>query len=109
MEALRQQLAAGSAVEIAGYTLSAALASGLEQASLAPPHHPGRLEWLDLSTKPDATLPPAAAKPLQAWQAAGFAVRSQVAMGPAFWQTSEIEEAPALLSATLAALSAPAP
>lgn len=109
MEALRQQLAAGSAVEIAGYTLSAALATGLEQASLVPPSQAGRLEWLDLSTKPDATLPPAAAKPLQAWQAAGFAVRSQVAQGPAFWQTSEIEEAPVLITATLAALSEPAP
>ena len=67
----------------------------------------GRLEWLDLSTQPDASLAPAAAKPLQAWQAAGFAVRSQVVTGPAFWQTSEIEEAPALLTATLAALDLP--
>jgi hypothetical protein len=97
-------LAAGDAVEVAGYTLAAKLASGLEQATLAAPSMAGRLEWLDLSTQPDASLSPAAAKPLQAWQAAGFAVRSQVVNGPAFWQTSEIEEAPALLTATLAAL-----
>jgi exosortase A-associated hydrolase 2 len=104
MDGLRQQLAAGDAVEVAGYTLAAKLASGLEQATLAAPSMAGRLEWLDLSTQPDASLSPAAAKPLQAWQAAGFAVRSQVVNGPAFWQTSEIEEAPALLTATLAAL-----
>jgi exosortase A-associated hydrolase 2 len=109
MESLRQQLAEGISVEIAGYTVSAALANGLEQATLLPPSVAGRLVWLDLSTKPDATLPPATAKPLQAWQAAGFLVRSQVVLGPAFWQTSEIEEAPALVKASLEALSAPAP
>lgn len=107
MDGLRAQLAAGTPVDIAGYRLSAALASGLEQATLAAPAAAGRLEWLDLSTQADASLSPATAKPLQAWQAAGFAVRSRVVMGPAFWQTSEIEEAPALLTATLAALEAP--
>ena len=107
MDGLRAQLAAGTPVDIAGYRLSAALASGLEQAALAAPAAAGRLEWLDLSTQADASLSPATAKPLQAWQAAGFAVRSRVVMGPAFWQTSEIEEAPALLTATLAALEAP--
>ncbi|BDT66487.1 hypothetical protein os1_06500 [Comamonadaceae bacterium OS-1] len=108
MDGLRAQLAAGTPVDIAGYRLSATLASGLEQATLAAPAAAGRLEWLDLSTQADASLSPATAKPLQAWQAAGFAVRSQVVMGPAFWQTSEIEEAPALLTATLAALAPPA-
>lgn len=107
MDGLRGQLAAGTPVDIAGYRLSAALASGLELATLAAPAAAGRMEWLDLSTQADASLSPATAKPLQAWQAAGFAVRSQVVMGPAFWQTSEIEEAPALLTATLAALDTP--
>nr|WP_315190343.1 hydrolase 2, exosortase A system-associated [uncultured Albidiferax sp.] len=107
MDGLRGQLAAGTPVDIAGYRLSAALASGLELATLAAPAAAGRMEWLDLSTQADASLSPATAKPLQAWQAAGFAMRSQVVMGPAFWQTSEIEEAPALLTATLAALDTP--
>ncbi|WP_367849211.1 hydrolase 2, exosortase A system-associated [Rhodoferax sp. WC2427] len=107
MDGLRAQLAAGSPVDIAGYTLSAALASGMEQATLVAPATAGRLEWLDVSSQVGATLSPAAAKPLQAWQAAGFSVRSQVVMGPAFWQTSEIEEAPALLTATLVALEPP--
>ncbi len=107
MDTLRQQLAAGSSVDIAGYRLAAALASGMEQATLAPPASTGRLEWLDLSTQPDASLSPAATKPLQTWHQAGYTVRSQVVTGPAFWQTSEIEEAPALLAATLRALDAP--
>ncbi|MBC7680866.1 MAG: hydrolase 2, exosortase A system-associated, partial [Ferruginibacter sp.] len=72
MDGLRQQLAAGESVDIAGYTLSAALASGMEQATLAAPPAAGRLEWLDLATQSDARLSPASAKPLQAWQSAGF-------------------------------------
>lgn len=108
MEDLRAQLAAHQPVEIAGYTLAADLAKGLEQATLSPPQTIGRLEWLDVSTTPDAGLSPAAARPLQAWQNAGFSVRSQVVQGPAFWQTSEIEEAPALLAASIAALAQPA-
>ena len=107
MDGLRAQLAAGTPVDIAGYRLSAALASGLEQATLAAPAAAGRLEWLDMTTQADASLSLATAKTVKAWQAAGFAVRSRVVMGPAFWQTSEIEEAPALLTATLAALEAP--
>ena len=107
MESLRQQLSQGTPIEIAGYTLSAALASGLEQAALLPPAHAGRLEWVELSSRPDASLLPLTAQTLEKWQQAGFAVRSQIVAGPAFWQTSEIEEAPDLLTATLAALAAP--
>ena len=46
MEPLKRQLADGQAVEIAGYSLSPALAQGLEQAELLPPPMPGRLVWL---------------------------------------------------------------
>ncbi|WP_394788757.1 hydrolase 2, exosortase A system-associated [Rhodoferax sp.] len=109
MDDLRQQLALGATVEIAGYVVAADLASGMEQATLTPPALAGRLEWLDISTQADASLSPATVKPLQAWQNTGFAVRSQMVTGPAFWQTSEIEEAPNLLVATLAALEQPAP
>jgi uncharacterized protein len=105
MEALKQQLADAQSVEIAGYSLSPGLAQGLEQADLLPPPpKPGHLIWLELSTRPDATLMPASAKRLEQWQSAGYSTSSQVVTGPAFWQTTEIEEAPALLTATVAAL-----
>ncbi|WP_326539115.1 hydrolase 2, exosortase A system-associated [Pseudorhodoferax sp.] len=113
-EGLRRDLAAGQTVEIAGYGLSAALAQGLEQASLAPPAIPDapaqrpRLLWLDLSTQETASLSPVAQKTLAQWQAAGHDVHSEVVLGPQFWQTTEIEDAPALLAATLAAMTAPA-
>jgi hypothetical protein len=47
---------------------------------------------------------PASAKRLEQWQAAGYSIGNQLVTGPAFWQTTEIEEAPALLEATMAAL-----
>jgi len=112
MEALRQDLATGRAVEVAGYTLATGLAQGLDAASLLPPPSPAssaapsgrRLEWLELSTRPDATLSPASTQVLDAWRLAGFAVRSRVVSGPGFWQTAEIEDAPALIESSILAL-----
>lgn len=109
MESIRQQLAAGSPVEIAGYMLSSGLAAGLEQAALVPPAsmgEPRRLEWFELSTREDAGLSPVSAKTIAQWQQAGFRIGNHIAHGPAFWQTTEIRDAPALLAATTAALSA---
>jgi hypothetical protein len=91
-------------VEIAGYALSAGMARGLESAELHPPLHAGRLHWLEVSTRPEATLAPVSIKRIEQWQTAGFTVDSAVLPAPTFWQTTEIEEAPALLAATLAAL-----
>ncbi len=112
-EGLRQQLACGAAIEVAGYTIAPSLAQGLEKSALEPPvygpsetiTHPGRVEWFELSTRDDANLSPAAQKTADTWLKQGFAVRSHIVNGPAFWQTTEIEGAPALLDATLAALS----
>ena len=102
----KARLAAGHAVELAGYRIASALANGLEQA-LLPPSPPARhVDWLEVSTRDHATLAPASASTVAAWQQAGFEVRSQVVAGPAFWQTTEIEDAPALVLATLHALSA---
>lgn len=112
MEGLRKQLAAGSSVEIAGYMLSAELATGLEQATLAPIAKESglqRVEWFELSTREDATLNPVSTQSIARWQSAGFDVRSRIVRGPAFWQTTEIEEAPALLAATTAAIAAQSP
>lgn len=104
MENLKRQLAENQAVEIAGYTLSPESAHGLEAAELSPPDRPGQLIWFELSTRADATLAPASLKRIEQWQAAGYSARSAVLPAPSFWQTTEIEEAPALLEATLAAL-----
>lgn len=104
IQELRQRLAAGEPVEVAGYLLSAALAKGLEQADLAPPSRPGRLEWLEINSQPGAGLAPVSQKHLEAWGAAGHGVRGQVVGGQQFWQTVETTECQALVQATLETL-----
>lgn len=104
MAALKQTLADGTAVEIAGYTLAPDLAHGLDAAELAPPARPGlhaRIVWIELSSRPDPALAPAFVKCIERWEAAGWKIESAVVPGPTFWQTVEIEEVPALLGATL--------
>lgn len=103
---LRSQLAAGQPVEIAGYTVSPALADGLEGAGLEPSAGgDGLVIWLETSLRDDATLAPVSQSRIEDWQAAGFTVHAKVVRGPAFWQTSEIEDAPELLAATQVALA----
>ena len=107
MEQMKQALAAGDAVEIAGYTLGADLARGLESARLAPPTStpaPGRVAWLELSSQPGAAPSPVSAKAMAEWREAGWHVDAQTVQGPAFWQTTEIEEVPALLARTVESL-----
>ena len=106
-EELRQQLASGQSVEVAGYTLSPDLASGLERASLDPPEPALRLVWLELSGRASASFSPAAKRTLALWDQSGRSVRSRMVDGPPFWQTSEIEVAPAVLAATRDALLEP--
>lgn len=104
MASIKRQLAESQSPEIAGYLLSPALAHGLEAAELHPSPNVARTVWLEMSSRSEASLSPASVKRIEQWQAAGHPVQAQVVAGPAFWQTTEIEEAPALLAATLAAL-----
>ena len=105
--ALRQQLASGQPAEIAGYILNPALADGLEHAVLRPPARPCRADWLEVSATPEGGLAPAASRVAEQWNDAGWDVRTRVVPGPAFWHTTEVEEAPALVAATSAALERP--
>ena len=105
MEQMKAELTAGRSVEIAGYSLGAGLASGMEAAKLTPAGTPGRVEWLELSTREDATLTPVSEQAIKSWQDAGWSVRSQIVQGSGFWATSEIELAPTLVARTVEALS----
>jgi exosortase A-associated hydrolase 2 len=108
MRQLRGELAAGRPVEIGGYSLAAALCNGMELSTLVPPAGmpAGRVVWLEVSAVETSTLAPAGAAAMAAWREAGWAVQAQALRGPAFWQTTEIEDAPALIEATTAALNA---
>jgi uncharacterized protein len=109
MERLRDQLASGDTVQIAGYRLTSGIAHGLEKAKLLPPPPGGHVAWMEVTARDDADLLPASAQVVERWRQIGFTVSAQVVKGPAFWQTSEIEEAPALLDATLATVAQAAP
>lgn len=107
---LRQKLANGSAVEVAGYTVSPELAIGMENSELTPPRvlpasAAPRMEWFDLSAREDPRTSPITADAIAKWDLAGYATRNHLVHGPSFWQTTEIEDAPHLVSATIAALS----
>lgn len=104
--ALRDQLARGEAVEIAGYTISSGLALGLEAAELQPPGTATRAAWLDVSGSPGAELSPASRARVERWQGAGHDVQSRVVEGPLFWQTLNITECPALIEATMSVVEA---
>ena len=103
-ESPRQALAAGQTVDVAGYRVCPALASGLEAAKLLPPPRAGRLEWIEIATDADGSLSPAAAAALPGWTQAGWIGRQRSVAGPQFWQTTEVEVAPELVAATLLTL-----
>lgn len=102
MAEIRAALGRGEPVEVAGYLLSPDLALGLEASTLTPPPRPGadvRVVWLELSSRPDAEWTPVAQQAQKRWSDAGLPVVAELLQGPAFWQTTEIEEAPALIEA----------
>lgn len=107
MDSIRSNLKEGQSVEIAGYQITGRMATELEKASLTPPRQgrPGeRVEWFELTTRPDASPTPASAKAMAEWHETGYAVRSHMVVGPSFWQTTEIEDAPNLITATALSL-----
>lgn len=109
MQALRSQLDQGQPVEIAGYQLAPSLALGLEQAQLKPfgdtaPQRFGHVVWLETQAREAPALSPAGASAAQAWTDAGCEVHAQAVQGPSFWAASEIEVAPQLIEASVAAL-----
>lgn len=109
MANMRRDLANGTSLEIAGYKLSSALAQGLEQASTAPPGSAAptqRLVWLEVSPQEESCISPASTHILDGWRQAGFETSSQLVRGPAFWQASEIAEVPALITASISAITA---
>jgi exosortase A-associated hydrolase 2 len=104
MAELRRRLTAGEAVDINGYSLAPELAMGLERAELTPPPTAQRLEWLEVSSRIDVGPAAWAAASLERWEQSGCKVRTRLVTGPQFWHTVDIEEAPALIGATLGAL-----
>jgi exosortase A-associated hydrolase 2 len=104
-EALRAELAGGCPLEIAGYEVSPALARGLDAAELDLEGYPERVRWIEAATGNSPELGARARAKLARWSAGGVRIDARAVPGPAFWQTVEITECPALVEATVAMLA----
>lgn len=104
---LRARLAAGEALEVAGYALTAPLTQAIDRlrlAELAPP--PGvRVEWLDIAPEPGPAPAPASRVVIDAWRQAGIEVRHANVAGEPFWALQETTIAPEVIADTTAALA----
>ena len=105
MARIRATLARGEAIEVAGYCLAARMAQQLEKAELTGSSAVRAVRWLETSMRAEAGLSPAAAGAVERFAAQCADVRAIPVSGPAFWQTTEIEEAPELIRATVEAMS----
>lgn len=102
---LQQRLAGGQSLEVAGYEISAALASGLRELRL-PPVLPADLagslavHWLEVVSSTESPVSRPAAQLLEQWRAAGHPVAHRRLPGELFWTSAEISLCPALVEAS---------
>ena len=102
---LRERLARGESVEIAGYLLAPGLAMAMEAVELMVPPKSLRIECLEITAGAGDALPPALSARVAQWIAVGHTVRARTICGAPFWQMAEPEEVPHLLDATLLAMA----
>lgn len=104
-QALRAELAAGKPLEIAGYRLAPSLALGLDTAELDLSGYPEEVKWFEVGAGEPGELSPGSRAKVARWVEGGVKIESLAIPGPAFWQTVEITECPALVEATVAMLA----
>ncbi len=97
---LRDALARGEALEVAGYLLAPGLALGLEAATLSLPQQATRAAWIEIVPDADTSARPVADTRVSQWRKSGLDATLHSIQGPAFWQTQEIAESDALIEAT---------
>ena len=103
---LRDALAAGSAIEVAGYRMRPELVAPIEASDLVSDARVTcPIIWRDVSATPLPASEDAAGR----LRERGLAIDIECVAGPSFWMTQEIEEAPALIESTSAAVTRAAP
>jgi exosortase A-associated hydrolase 2 len=99
---LREQLRRGQAVTIGGYELPGPLALALEACEFhLPAGHRAPVQLLELGTGDAPELMPATQRWLDRLRAQGHHCSGLAVPGPRFWQTVDIETAPALIAPTV--------
>ena len=99
---LRSDLESGSAIDVAGYTINPSISAGMNAAHLELPVS-FRGSTIIIEVIPDSRNEPSPGiqKLAQALADAEVAVTLATATGVSFWQTVEIETAPALVDVTV--------
>jgi exosortase A-associated hydrolase 2 len=101
IKGMREALAAGETLEVAGYALAPALAASIDRlkaSSLAVASTP--VHWLELVSEQSSSMPPAAARTANAWEQEGVDLHVHIIPGIPFWSTQEITECAPLIEAT---------
>lgn len=100
---LRQRLAAGECLEIAGYGLSGRLATDLEQLGLekSPPVGVEQVHWIEVIPQPDRSLLPVSQRVIDGWREKDVAIDSAVIVCDQFWATQEIAPCRAIVDETM--------
>ncbi|MBT5047949.1 MAG: hydrolase 2, exosortase A system-associated [Rhodospirillaceae bacterium] len=104
---LRARLSAGETLEVAGYDLNPALVRGIDAVSLGqiPPSFGTAHDWFEVSTEDEGDLTPASQAVVEKWRGAKATVSAQTVQGEPFWSTQEMATAPALIKATVDAVT----
>ena len=101
---LREMLMRSGVLEVSGYPLGAKLADGMANAWLEALPQGSDVHWLEVLPDPHSTLGEAASRQVQTWNREGCRATIGTAVGPAFWQTQEINECPALIESTISTM-----
>lgn len=99
---MRQCLADGKMLEVAGYDLAPNLAGAIDSlraAELAVGNH--TIHWFEIAAEPGRSITPAGSKVVAEWKRRGIDPHVHVVSCPPFWMTQEISECPELILATV--------
>lgn len=103
--ALRDALAAGTTIEVAGYEIAPALASSLDaldMSTLAPTN--ATVHWIDIVADATRPMTPASARIMKVWQQQGVDLTLHRVSSVPFWSAQETVTCPELVSTTTAVM-----
>jgi exosortase A-associated hydrolase 2 len=107
---LRDCLANGQILEVAGYELAPGLAAAIDSLKLAEFFvAKSALHWFEIVAEPGRAMTPAGVNAISQWQRNGADPYVHLIACAPFWATQEIAECPELISATLTVLAATVP
>lgn len=104
---LRKLLAAGQALEVAGYELHPEVVAAIDGQSLSALRPPPActVDWVETVRDADTGVSVGSQRIIDGWRQTGVEVRSAAVVGQQFWATVEITVAPALIEHTTQSLS----